>query len=157
MRVACFLVLLTSLLIGCGGVSYNYRDRQLGRRTWEVTSTAPTRDATNELARFVLYRAAELTRGLGYRYFAVRQYDGDAADYRSFAIAGGGRDASPLPSVADVSARSSGPSPGGHVGWSWVRTLKFRILDPSEVGDGSTAIDADKIFLELAPLIERRR
>jgi len=41
---------------------YHYRDAQLGRRTWEVRAQErPWPGAELDLARFVLYRAAELT------------------------------------------------------------------------------------------------
>jgi hypothetical protein len=146
------LAVLTVLawLAGCRSVAYNYEDRQLGQRTWEVTSSAVRTDTGADLARFVLFRSAELTRAFGYRYLAVRAYSGDAADYRPFVVPAGG---------APV---SEAQWPTGAIGFGYValqhsRTLRFRVVDSAATRPEAPALDAEKILHELQPFIDRRR
>jgi hypothetical protein len=35
--------------------------------------------------------------------------------------------------------------------------VKFRVVDAAEIGDGSDAVDAEKVLSELQSLIDRRR
>jgi hypothetical protein len=144
---------------------YHYYDAQLGRRTWEVRARDVWPEARSDLDRFVLYRAAELTRGFGYRYFTVRSYSGNDADYRFFTVKAS-RAAETLspsfPIVTDESermaarARDKFLSHGIVTQLTW-REVQIRLLEPEDVGDGSEAVDAEAVLQHLAPFIARRR
>jgi len=159
------LAVLTLVLAGCGAPAYQYRDRQLGARTWEVRAADVWPGATPDLRRFILYRAAELTRGLGYRYFAVRDYSGEAAEHRYFGVNSTAQDIvqPPFPAVTDESERAAVRERRRYFNTPGVyatlreQHVKFRILDTAEIGDGSQAVDAEKVLRELQLLIDRRR
>ena len=163
------LTVLTTAIAACATpMPYHYHDVQLGRRTFEVRAEdRPWPGAELDLARFVLYRAAELTRGLGYRYFSVRSYSGAAADYRAFTVEAGRASEpppAPFPVASDESERdaarerrscsrrrecTTGPMKSQHI--------TFRLLELDDVGNGSEAVDADAILRELGPFVARRR
>jgi hypothetical protein len=129
---------------------YHYYDAQLGRRTWEVHAHDD---------RFALYRAAELTQGFGYRYFAVRSYTGNDAEYRFFTVKtiAGGATSSPFPAVTEQSEREDAKAAVVYARSETRRRVTFRLLEPEEIGDGSNAVDAEAVLRHLAPFIERRR
>ena len=158
------LAVLGVTLVGCGAVKFQYKDRQLGARTWEVRSTAVWPGAAPDLRRFVLYRAAELTRAFGYRYFAVRAYSGDAAEHRYFPVNGPRRDSgpSPFPAVTEESEEAAVRARNRYLSTGTdarvhEQYVKFRILDTAEIGDGSEAVDAERVLRELQAFINRRR
>jgi hypothetical protein len=160
------LVTLVLAVAACGlrPVRYHYHDAQLGRRTWEVRASDVYPSTKVDLDRFVLYRAAELTRGFGYRYFAVRSYTGDPAEYRAFtvkALATRAAAASAFPAVTDESEREAARARSRDSKTAVVREVKerltFRLLEPDDIGDGSDAVDAEVVLEHLAPFIARRR
>jgi hypothetical protein len=147
------LIALALTVAACGArpPRYHYYDAQLGRRTWEVHAHDD---------RFALYRAAELTQGFGYRYFTVRSYTGDDADYRFFTVTNlSARKAtsSPFPAVTDESERQAAKAVVVYARSETRRRVTFRLLDPEEIGDGSDAVDAEAVLRHLAPFIGRRR
>jgi hypothetical protein len=158
------VVALALVASGCVAPRYRVVEEQLGRRTWEVRAGDWWPGAAGDLERFILYRAAERTRATGLRYFAVREFNGDAARYRAFAADTGDPRQGRYPPVgrwADVAAGRDRidyflKTPYSELRTEWKR-LKFRMLDDADLDRHLEVVDSAKVLGHLAPLIDRRR
>jgi hypothetical protein len=166
------IVLLAALIVlitGCAasvryaprvpGFVPGYVDQRLGESTYQVRVGEAWPKDWQDLEKFAMYRAAELTQQQGKRYFSVTSSSSQIRDY-----------VIQLPSTSRTTGTVSGYGDNAHVdltttstgggtstisgGWY---TLEFRVLEASEVEAHSNVVDSEQIINDLKYFIDRRR
>jgi len=129
-----FSILVISLA-GCAtryesrvpGLFAGYQEEQLGERTYQIRAGKGWTSDRPNLARFALYRAAELTIEKGYEYFSI---------------------------VSSTAVTTYTPILYNPEQWSY---LKIRLLEPAEISAYGYVVEAKRVIEELKPFIEERR
>lgn len=155
-RTRLAVAVVAVLLAGCSVAlpRYRYEEQQLGRRTWDVRAGDSWPGAAPDLERFVLYRAAELTRQMGLAHFVIREGTVDLSRARSLGYppVTEGQELGTAVDRLDYLYRT----PYSDLAKRWQR-VKFRMLRESEVSEHVDVIDAKKVLDQLRPFIDRRR
>ncbi len=134
LKFLAFWVLVLSLA-GCAtkyeprvpGLFAGYQEEQLGERTYQIRAGIGWTSDRPNLARFALYRAAELTIEKGFQYFSI------------------------LKSTAVTTYHSAGLFGFIEGQWSY---LHIRLLEPSEISTNVNVVEAKRVMDDLKPFIE---
>jgi hypothetical protein len=161
------IVSLAAALVGCSvrygpripGFQPGYVDQRLGEQVYQVRIGEAWSKDWPDLEKFAMYRAAELTKLSGSRYFLVMNATTSISSYQ---ITSPGTattrgtinrygDTAYYNAVTTVTPSSTTSIQGG-----WY-TLDFRILRDSELSSYSRVVDADQVMRDLEYFIEGRR
>ena len=126
------------ILAGCAtkyeprvpGLFAGYQEEQLGERTYQIRAGIGWTSDRPNLARFALYRAAELTIEKGFQYFSI------------------------LKSTAVTTYHSAGLFGFIEGQWSY---LDIRLLQTAEVSAHVNVVEAKRVIDDLNPFIEEMR
>ena len=167
MPQALFFLCIATILAGCSvhygpripGFQPGYVDQRLGENTYQVRIGEAWPKDWPDLEKFAIYRAAEITKLSGNRYFFVINA---TTSVTSFQITSPGSattrgtvnrygDTAYFNATTTYSPPSSTNIQGG-----WY-TLDFRIIRESELANFSQVVDADRVMRELEYFIASRR
>lgn len=165
----CFLLLIFIAVAGCAasvryaprvpGFIPGYVDQRLGEDTYQVKIGEAWPKDWEDLEKFAMYRAAELTQQNGRRYFAVLNASSRVTDY-----------AIPLPatskttgtisnmgSTAYVNATTTTTGGGtANISGGWY-TLEFEIISDAATAERRDIVDSQRVMRDLKYFIESRR
>jgi hypothetical protein len=130
--------ILVLILAGCAtkyesrtpGLFAGYEEEQLGERTYQIRAGIGWTSDRPNLARFALYRAAELTIEKGFQYFSI------------------------LKSTAVTTYHTAGLFGFMEGQWSY---LDIRLLEPTEVNAYVNVVEAKRVIDDLKPFIDKMR
>ncbi len=134
LKILAFSILVLSFA-GCAtryesrapGLFAGYQEEQLGERTYQVQAGKGWTSDRPNLARFALYRAAELTTEKGYEYFSI---------------------------ISSTAVTTYTPILHNAEQWSY---LTIRLLELAEISAHGNVVEANRVIEELKPFIEERR
>ncbi len=109
------------------GLFAGYQEEQLGERTYQIRAGKGWTSDRPNLARFALYRAAELTTEKGYEYFSI---------------------------ISSTAVTTYTPILHNPEQWSY---LEIRLLELAEISAYGNVVEANRVIEELKPFIEERR
>ena len=160
-------VSVAAILAGCSvrygpripGFQPGYVDQRLGELTYQVRIGEAWSKDWPDLEKFAMYRAAELTKLSGNRYFVVINATTSISSYQIASPATATTrgtvnrygDTAYFNAVTTVSPSSTTSIQGG-----WY-TLDFRVLKDTELSGYSRVVDADQVMRDLEYFIASRR
>jgi hypothetical protein len=161
--LVCLVVLLAACSVRYGprvpGFVPGYVDQQLGDSTYQVKIGEAWPKDWPDLEKFALYRAAEMTKSTGKRFFTVLNASTKISNYTidtpSTTTTTG--TAFVVGSTAHINATSTttgGSSSTISGGWY---ILDFKVIDESEVNSFDDVVDAEAVISDLRYFIDSRR
>jgi hypothetical protein len=164
---AVFAFALSVSLVGCSvrygpripGFQPGYVDQRLGEQTYQVRIGEAWSKDWPDLEKFAMYRAADITKQSGRRYFVVTSASTSISSYQIVTPATATTsgtvnrygDTAYFNAVTTVTPSSSANIQGG-----WY-TLDFRVLNDDELSAYPRVVDADRVMRELRYFIDGRR
>jgi hypothetical protein len=169
LRVAKVL-LLTLLLAGvtaCAvrygpripGIQPGYVEERLGEQTYQVKIGEAWPKDFPDLEKFAIFRAAEIIRSRGQRYFAVLNATTQVRTYEiaSPTVANTTATANTVGNTTFISATTTTtPASTSTISGGWY-TLDFRVLTPSEIQNHPRVVDSERVISDLRYFIDGRR
>jgi hypothetical protein len=163
------LLLLVLALAGCAasvryaprvrGVIPGYVDQRLGEDTYQVKIGEAWPKDWQDLEKFALYRAAELTQQNGKRYFAVLDASSRVNNY-TIAIPATSTTTGTVNTIGSTSyinARTTTTGGGAvNISGGWY-TLEFKVVPDSAVTEHRDVVDSQEIMRDLKYFIDSRR
>jgi hypothetical protein len=162
-----FIVSLAAFLAGCSvrygpripGFQPGYVDQRLGEQVYQVRIGEAWSKDWPDLEKFAMYRAAELTKLSGSRYFLVMNATTSISSYQITSPATATTrgtvnrygDTAYFNAVTTITPSSTTSIQGG-----WY-TLDFRVLKDAELTGYSHVVDADQVMRDLEYFIASRR
>lgn len=154
---------LTSCAVRYGpripGIQPGYVEERLGDQTFQVKIGEAWPKDFPDLEKFAVFRAAEVTRSQGQRYFAILNATTQVQTYEitSPAVSNTTATANTIGSTTFISATTtSAPARTSTISGGWY-TLDFRVLTPSELSNYPRVVDSDSVFRDLRYFIDGRR
>ena len=163
------LVALVVVVTGCAasvryaprvpGIIPGYVDQRLGEDTYQVRVGEAWPKDWQDLEKFAMYRAAELTQERGERYFAVTHASSRVSNYviRMPTTSTTTGTVNSVGSTAFVNATTI-TSGGGTstISGGWY-TLEFKVIANSEIEAYRDVVDSQQIISDLSYFIDGRR
>lgn len=164
---AFLLALLLGGLVACSvrygpripGVQPGYVEQRLGEQTYQVKIGEAWPKDFPDLEKFAIYRAAEITRGRGQRFFAVLNATTQVQTYEivSPAVANTSATANSFGGTTFISATTATtPARVSTISGGWY-TLDFRVLTQSDLTSHPKVIDSEQVMNDLRYFIDGRR
>ena len=165
----CVLALVVLVLVGCAasvryaprvrGVIPGYVDQRLGEDTYQVKIGEAWPKDWQDLEKFAMYRAAELTQQNGKRYFAVLDASSRVNNYTiavpTTSTTTGTVNA--IGSTAYINARTTTTGGGAiNISGGWY-TIEFKVIPDSDIAEHRDVVDSQEIMRDLKYFIESRR
>ncbi len=158
------LVLLAAILSSCAvrygpripGIQPGYVEQRLGERTYQIKIGEAWPKDWPDLEKFAMYRAAEVTREQGQRYFAVIEATTQIHRYEitSPAVATTQGTANTVGGTTFVSATTTiTPARTSTISGGWY-TLEYRILTADELKSHNRVIDGEQVMKDLRYFID---
>lgn len=141
------------------GFQPGYVDQRLGEQTYQVRIGEAWSKDWADLEKFAMYRAAELTKNAGSRYFAVTNATTQITSYTittpTTATTTG--TINRVGSTAYLNATTTmTPGSSSTIQGGWY-TLDFRVLTEAELANYPRVVDADQVMRDLRYFIDGRR
>lgn len=157
------LMLLTSCSVRyterIPGIQPGYVDEQLGENTYQVKIGEAWQKDWQDLEKFAMYRAAEITESKGKRYFTILNASTQTSTYyiSTPATSSTTGTATVSGSTAYVnSTTTTTPVVTAPISGGWY-VLDFRIISDSEVSSTSKVVDAQRVKKDYQYFINSRR
>lgn len=136
-----------------------YIDQQLGENTYQVKIGEAWQKDWPDLEKFAMYRAAEITKSRGQRYFVIQNASTQISKYiintpSTTTTSGTVQVSGNTAYMNTVSTTSGGGSSTISGGWY---TLDFKIITNNEVPNYKQVVDADIVMTDLKYFIDSRR
>jgi hypothetical protein len=167
MLKAATVLVIAVTLCGCAvrygpripGIQPGYVDQRLGEQTYQVRIGEAWSKDWADLEKFAMYRAAELTKNAGMRYFAVTNATTSISSYTittppSATTTGTVNRVGSTAYINTTTTMTSGSSSTIQGGWY---TLDFRVLTDAELPNYPRVVDADQVMRDLRYFIDGRR
>jgi hypothetical protein len=161
--LACLLAVLTSCAVRYGpripGIQPGYVEERLGEQTFQVKIGEAWPKDFPDLAKFAMFRAAEVTRAQGQRYFTILNATTQVQTYEitSPAVSNTTATANTIGSTTFISGTTtSTPARTSTISGGWY-TLDFRVLTPQELSNYPRVVDSDRVISDLKYFIDGRR
>jgi hypothetical protein len=161
------IVILLLALTGCSvhygpripGFVPGYVDQRLGENTYQVKVGEAWPKDWNDLSKFALYRAAELTQTQGKRYYAVLDASTQISNYtvampETTTTTGTASVYGRTAYINATSVRTGGGESTFSGGWY---SLEFKIVNDDEIGSYGRVIDSQAVMSDLKYFIDSRR
>jgi hypothetical protein len=141
------------------GFQPGYVDERLGEETYRVQIGEAWPKDWGDLEKFAMYRAAEVTRTNGYRFFAIVNSTSQTNTYRlpSTTTVNTQGTISNIGGISSINSTSTATSTGGGTlsgGWF---TLDFRLVPDSEARQLPRVVDSEQVMRDLRYFIDSRR
>jgi hypothetical protein len=164
---AFLFVFLLGLLSACAvrygpripGIQPGYVDERLGEKTYQVRIGEAWPKDFPDLEKFAIYRAADITRTSGQRYFVILNATTQVRNYEimSPAVSNTTATANTVGNTTFITATTTTtPGRSSTVSGGWY-TLDFRIISQSDLSNHSKVVDSEQVINDLRYFIEGRR
>lgn len=166
LKVAVSLI-AAAVLSGCAvrygpriaGIQPGYVDQRLGEQTYQVRIGEAWSKDWADLEKFAMFRAAELTKNAGTKYFIVTNATTSISSYTittppSATTSGTVNRVGSTAYINTTTTMTPGSSSTIQGGWY---TLDFRVLTDTELSNYPRVIDADQVMRDLRFFIDGRR
>jgi hypothetical protein len=164
---AILFMLLLGLLNACAvrygpripGIQPGYVDERLGEKTYQIRIGEAWPKDFPDLEKFAIYRAADITRTSGQRYFVILNATTQVTNYEivSPAVSNTTATANSVGNTTFITATTTTtPARSSTVSGGWY-TLDFRIISQSDLPNHSKVVDSEQVINDLRYFIEGRR
>lgn len=167
LRTTALALVAAVVLSGCAvrygpripGIQPGYIDQRLGEQTYQVRIGEAWSKDWADLEKFAMYRAAELTKAAGQRYFAVSNATTSISSYTvtTPATATTTGTVNRVGNTAFINATTTvNPGSSSTIQGGWY-TLDFRVLSDADLPNYPRVVDAEQVMQDLKYFIDSRR